>query len=45
VALVNAETNLANAQETVIKSLQEISLLRIEIEREIGVLDLDEINY
>jgi outer membrane protein TolC len=43
VALVNAEINLSNARETLIKSLQEIALLKVEIERELGVSDLNKL--
>ncbi len=43
VALINAEINLANARETLIKSLQEIALLKIELERELGIMDLNQL--
>jgi len=45
VALVNAETSLINARETLIKSLLEIATLKADLERELGIVDLKEINY
>jgi len=40
VALINAETSLINAKETLIKSLLEIATLKADIERELGIKDL-----
>jgi len=43
VALVNAEISLSNARETLVKSLQEIAILKADLERELAIKDLNEI--